>query len=84
MHKLVSIGDPVQFAPPGGGTGLLHSRVLVFLPCPQVAEQGPNMDHSLQPPSSIKFTEIEWFEINVKNRNPLGLKQDRDKNGTIA
>ena len=43
-----------QSRPPYSGTGLLHCRVLIWSPFPQVSEQELHEFHPPQPPSTIK------------------------------
>ena len=47
-----------QSSPPHDIDGLLHSRVLVWFPPPQVALQAVKLVHSLQPPLTIEKIQI--------------------------
>ena len=46
------VDGSAQWFPPQEGVGLLQLRVLLCVPPPQVALQGPSLDQALQPPST--------------------------------
>ena len=54
LHDSLSLESPMHALPPLAGAGLEQVRVLGLVPPPHVWEQGPELDHWLQPPSTNK------------------------------
>jgi len=52
-HETVSLADPAQVAPQAFGAGLLHSRVRIFVPTPQVTEHAQKAVQAPQLPLTI-------------------------------
>ena len=61
LHRTVKLKGPLQLAPPNLGTGLLHFRVLVRVPMPQVRVQSPNDVHLPKPPSTEKLRGFDRY-----------------------
>lgn len=63
LQEETSVASPLQKLPPYCGTGLLHSRVLVFTLGPQVFMHGPYDDHEDQAPFTIiKAIKSQYLE----------------------
>ena len=52
LHFVLSEYFPLQFFPFPDGGGLVHSRLRVFLPLPQVLLHAEYSDHGENPPST--------------------------------
>jgi len=52
-QETVSLADPAQVAPHAFGAGLLHSRVRIFVPTPQVTEHAQKAVQAPQLPFTI-------------------------------
>ena len=67
LHFMVCVYFPLHVFPPPEGGGLVHERVRVFFPLPQVLLHLLYFDHSVKPPSTeiveIKVIKLEHFAI---------------------
>ncbi len=52
LHSIDSVASPTQAAPPRLGDGSVQVLVRVWTPLAHDAEQEPQADHWLQPPST--------------------------------
>ena len=62
LHASVSVASPAHWLPPWAGVGLLHVRVLCWVPEPQDLLQASGGPQSLQPPSTGQSLVLQaWF-----------------------
>ena len=69
LFDLIIVLLKSQSFPPHDNAGLLHSRVLVWVPPPQVALQVVKLVHSLQPPSTGQHSVLQE-RASVSSDNP--------------
>ena len=62
LHRLVRIVGPAHSSPPCSGAGLVHERVLCWVPPPQVTVHFVNLVHAVNPPSTERKKK-ECFSI---------------------
>ena len=58
---MLSVLAPSHWAPPKSGAGFVQDRVLCFIPGPHSAEQLPQTDQTVQPPSTGEVKELQEF-----------------------
>ena len=77
----LSIGDPVQFAPPLLGEGLLHARWRLLCPRPHVVLHPDHIPQTDQPPSTFPagIICVRWERKDYTTWNYLHRKKKKSE-----